>query len=99
MEQNLTELRSNFSSYTDSIDEGLKERNTTFRIFKNILEKLCDEGSMIETKSKQYKFTNTGLKHAGKLFVETFQEMQQPGHYECHDGCCEGDDHSKCKHN
>ena len=66
---------------------------------KNILEKLCDEGSMIVTKSKQYKFTDTGLKHAGKLFVETFQEMQQPGHYECHDGCCEGDDHSKCKHN
>ena len=54
---------------------------------------------MIETKSKQYKFTDTGLKLAGKLFVETFQEMQQPGHYECHDGCCEGDDHSKCKHN
>ncbi len=64
-----------------------------------ILEKLCDEGSLIETNSKHYKFTDIGLKQAGKLFVETFQEMQQPGHYECHDGCCDGDDHSKCKHN
>ena len=45
-----------------------------------------------------YRFTDTGGKEAGKLFVESFNEMQQPAHYECADGCCDGDDHSNCNH-
>jgi hypothetical protein len=64
-----------------------------------VLEKLCLNGSMENVKNDCYRFTKNGLKQAGKLFVESFQEMQQPGHYECVDGCCDGDDHSNCKHN
>ena len=64
-----------------------------------ILEDLCSSGTMIKLSQGQYKLTSIGMKKGGKLFIDSFQEMQQPGHYECLDGCCDGDDHSKCSHN
>ena len=64
-----------------------------------ILEDLCSSGNMKKYSQDRYKLTSIGQKHGGKLFIDSFQELQQPGHYKCLDGCCDGDDHSKCSHN
>ena len=64
-----------------------------------ILEDLCSSGNMKKFSQDQYKLTSIGQKQGGKLFIDSFKEMQQHGHYECLDGCCDGDDHSKCSHN
>lgn len=64
-----------------------------------ILKDLCFSGSMKKLSNGQYKLTTSGSKKGGKLFIDSFHEMQQPGHYECLDGCCDGDDHSNCSHN
>ena len=63
---------------------------------KQAFGELSDSGKMTLGEDGTYRFTDTGGKEAGKLFVESFNEMQQPAHYECADGCCDGDDHSNC---
>ena len=44
-----------------------------------------------------YILTDAGRRKAGRMFSETFVEFQQPGHGECQDGCCDGD--QPCAHN
>ncbi len=43
----------------------------------------CDTG---------YDFTADGKRKAARMFTETFTDFQQPGHGECVDGCCDGDE-------
>ena len=43
----------------------------------------CDSG---------YDFTTDGKRKAARMFTETFTDFQQPGHGECVDGCCDGDE-------
>ncbi len=43
----------------------------------------CDNG---------YDFTPEGKRKAARMFTETFTDFQQPGHGECVDGCCDGDE-------
>ncbi len=43
----------------------------------------CDDG---------YDFTPEGKRKAARMFTETFTDFQQPGHGECVDGCCDGDE-------
>jgi|TARA_B100000315_G_scaffold254068_1_gene294320 hypothetical protein len=62
------------------------------------LGELCVNGKMAQEEDGSFRFTDTGIKEAGKLFIDSFNEMQQPSHYECVDGCCDGDDHSNCNH-
>ena len=45
----------------------------------------------------RYVLTPLGKRKAGRMFTETFVEFQQPGHGECQDGCCDGDE--PCVHN
>ena len=65
---------------------------------ESVLQELCGTGRMEQTARGSYQFLEAGTQEGGQLFVESFNEMQQPGHYECVDGCCDGDDHSRCKH-
>ncbi len=39
-----------------------------------------------------YDFTPNGKRKAARMFTETFTDFQQPGHGECVDGCCDGDE-------
>lgn len=39
-----------------------------------------------------YDFTSEGKRKAARMFTETFTDFQQPGHGECVDGCCDGDE-------
>lgn len=39
-----------------------------------------------------YDFTVEGKRKAARMFTETFTDFQQPGHGECVDGCCDGDE-------
>ncbi len=39
-----------------------------------------------------YNFTPDGRRKAARMFTETFTEFQQPGHGECQDGCCDGEE-------
>ena len=43
-----------------------------------------------------YKFTESGKKKGGRLFADSFAELQKASHGECAAGCCDGDDHSAC---
>ena len=43
-----------------------------------------------------YKFTAKGKKEGGRLFVDSFADLQKAQHGECAAGCCDGDDHSQC---
>ncbi len=43
-----------------------------------------------------YDFTPEGKRKAARMFVEAFTDFQQPGHGECQDGCCDGDE--PCEH-
>ena len=39
-----------------------------------------------------YDFTAEGKRRAARMFTETFTDFQQPGHGECVEGCCDGDE-------
>ncbi len=39
-----------------------------------------------------YDFTAAGKRKAARMFTESFTDFQQPGHGECVDGCCDGDE-------
>jgi len=45
-----------------------------------------------------FVLTGNGLKLAARLFADGFTDFQQAAHGECADGCCDGDDHSRCSH-
>ncbi len=52
---------------------------------------------------RAYAFTPDGKRKAARMFVESFTEFQQPGHGECQDGCCDGEEpcnasHTNCDH-
>lgn len=59
-------------------------------------EALVAEGSLAR-EGDRYVLTTSGKRQAGRMFTETFVEFQQPGHGECQDGCCDGDE--PCAHN
>lgn len=59
-------------------------------------EALVAEGSLAR-EGDGYTLTTAGKRQAGRMFTETFVEFQQPGHGECQDGCCDGDE--PCAHN
>lgn len=61
-------------------------------------EALVAEGSLaLAPEGDRYQLTSVGKRQAGRMFTETFVEFQQPGHGECQDGCCDGDE--PCAHN
>ncbi|GAC1346878.1 MAG: hypothetical protein NVSMB18_30260 [Acetobacteraceae bacterium] len=65
-------------------------------------EALAREGDL-RRGERGFEFTPEGKRRAARMFVEEFTDFQQPGHGECVDGCCEGDepcnaDHTNCDH-
>ncbi len=54
------------------------------------------EGGDLQRGDRGYGFTSEGKRKAARMFVETFTDFQQPGHGECQDGCCDGDE--PCEH-
>lgn len=50
----------------------------------------------LEMKGTGYTFTTAGKRKAARMFTETFVDFQQPGHGECQDGCCDGEE--PCAH-
>ena len=50
----------------------------------------------LEQQETGYTFTPVGKRKAARMFTETFVDFQQPGHGECQDGCCDGDE--PCAH-
>ncbi len=54
-------------------------------------ERLVEEGALVR-RERGYGFAAGGKRTAARMFVETFTEFQQPGHGECQDGCCDGDE-------
>ena len=64
-------------------------------------EALVESGDLSRCDSG-YAFTADGKRKAARMFTETFTEFQQPGHGECVDGCCDGDEpcetHSHADH-
>ncbi len=57
---------------------------------------LVEDGDL-QRGDRGYEFTPEGKRKAARMFVETFTDFQQPGHGECQDGCCDGDE--PCEHN
>lgn len=61
------------------------------------------ESGDFQRADRGYEFTPDGKRKAARMFVEGFTDFQQPGHGECVDGCCEGDEpcdaqHLNCDH-
>ncbi len=54
-------------------------------------EALVESGDLRRFESG-YDFTPNGKRKAARMFTETFTDFQQPGHGECVDGCCDGDE-------
>lgn len=54
-------------------------------------ENLVQEGALVRHE-RGYAFATDGRRTAARMFVETFTDFQQPGHGECQDGCCDGDE-------
>ena len=54
-------------------------------------EALVESGDLLRS-SDGYDFTPEGKRKAARMFTETFTDFQQPGHGECVDGCCDGDE-------
>ena len=54
-------------------------------------EALVESGDLWRRDSG-YDFTPEGKRKAARMFTETFTDFQQPGHGECVDGCCDGDE-------
>ena len=61
-----------------------------FRLAKTF-EALVESGDLRRLKGG-YDFTPIGKRKAARMFTETFTDFQQPGHGECVDGCCDGDE-------
>ncbi len=57
-------------------------------------EELVEAGDL-QRGERGYDFTQEGKRKAARMFVETFTDFQQPGHGECQDGCCDGDEPCK----
>jgi hypothetical protein len=54
-------------------------------------EALVESGDF-ERGDRGYDFTPDGKRKAARMFTESFTDFQQPGHGECVDGCCDGDE-------
>ncbi len=54
-------------------------------------EALVESGDLFRS-DDGYDFTPIGKRKAARMFTETFTDFQQPGHGECVDGCCDGDE-------
>jgi len=50
----------------------------------------------LEKQGAVYVFTPAGKRKGARMFTEAFVDFQQPGHGECQDGCCDGDE--PCAH-
>jgi hypothetical protein len=70
--------------------------NTATSALAETFEALVADGSLLR-EGNGYALTPSGKRQAGRTFTETFVEFQQPGHGECQDGCCDGDEN--CVHN
>lgn len=79
-----SEMESFLNCDADSILDALKEL---------VIDQYLTE---IPGASPSYKFTTEGKKQGGRLFGDAFSDLTRQGHGECADGCCDGDDHSKC---
>ena len=60
------------------------------------LDDLTERGDLELAAAGGYRFTAKGRSEAGRLFADSFAELQKQGHGECDAGCCDGDDHSRC---
>ncbi len=60
-------------------------------------ERLVEDGALVR-RERGYGFAVEGKRTAARMFVETFTEFQQPGHGECQDGCCDGDEPCAAAH-
>lgn len=59
---------------------------------------LVGQGHLVHAGATEYRLTDSGMRLAARLFADSFTELQQSAHGECHEGCCDGDDHSRCSH-
>ena len=86
--------------------EGFGDRYeaTALRAFLNCdldavqtaLAELAERGALEASAEGGFRFTDRGRSEAGRLFAESFSDLQKQGHGECDAGCCDGDDHSRC---
>jgi len=56
------------------------------------------DGAAAAAAPGSFVLTGAGLALAARLFADGFIDFQQAAHGECADGCCDGDDHSRCAH-
>ena len=66
---------------------------------ESALQELAEQGLLERVSAgplPTYRLTTAGTKVAGRLFAESFADLQHAGHGECAAGCCEDDDHSRC---
>lgn len=62
---------------------------------RKVMSVLAEDGDL-EHEGKAYVFTDAGKKKAGRMFYESFTELQMPTHGECNAGCCDGE--NECDH-
>lgn len=60
-------------------------------IVSEVFAALALEGSLVYEKGN-YVFSENGRREAGRMFFESFTELQQASHGECNAGCCDGDE-------
>jgi len=72
--------------------------NCELDAIEEALVELYEQGYLkpVEGVASTYKFTAQGKKEGGRLFADSFAELQKAQHGECAAGCCDGDDHSQC---
>lgn len=72
--------------------------NCELDAIENALFELHQQGYLepITGIASTYQFTDSGKKEGGRLFADSFAELQKAQHGECAAGCCDGDDHSQC---
>ena len=62
---------------------------------RRVMAGLVDEGDLTRL-GAAYSFTEAGKRKAGRMFYESFTELQMPTHGECNAGCCDGE--TECDH-
>jgi hypothetical protein len=56
------------------------------------LAELAAQG-LLEPSGSGYRLTDDGRKNGGRLFADSFAELQHVGHGECNAGCCDDEEH------
>jgi hypothetical protein len=60
-----------------------------------VMASLVEDGDLSRG-GAAYAFTENGKRKAGRMFYESFTELQMPTHGECNAGCCDGE--TECDH-